>query len=367
MDCTDNKLHHSPQAENASTGFQFLQELQRLRQLCDVVLETSSGSLISAHRVVLAASSLYFRAMFVDGLLESTQRQITVMNFDPDIVEAVVMHAYNADFSLPADRVLPLMLAADYFQMIPLREVCSTFLQQNVGPEDCFGIKSIARQHSISTLSKFCKNFACDHFEEVITCDEYLTVPCDDLKDVISSDWIQVPREENVYLAVLRWVYHDLEERKHLFPEVMSHVRIPFVSPEFLSDLEQEVLMQNEKCQRFITEAHVYKNSPRKRHQMRHSPRIKPHKPFGLKNMILTVGHGSTVEQYDKDTGWTVIGHMDNHRYDIAACFHNGCLYAIGGEDEDGYDNVVYFDSVDCYHVKENRWSEAAPMLQPRK
>lgn len=108
--------------------------------------------------------------------------------------------------------------------------------------------------------------------------------------------------------------------------------------------------------------------------QMRDSPRIKSRRPFGLKNVILTVGHESTVEQYEKDTGWTVIGHLENYRFNIATCFLNGCLYAIGGslvedvvEDGQHFSNTVYFNSVDCYHVKENRWSEAAPMLQSRK
>lgn len=182
MACTDiavDYFHHVPQAANASTRFQSLYELQQLGQLCDVLLETSSGHCVSAHRVVLAASSPYFRAMFVGSMLESTQKKISLSNFDHDTLQALVMHAYNADFSLPADKVSLLMVAADFFQILPLHTECSSFIQQHLSPGNCLSIKIFAQQYGFSSLFDAATKFACGHFESVIACDmeHFLSIP----------------------------------------------------------------------------------------------------------------------------------------------------------------------------------------------
>lgn len=375
MECVgngSNQFHHSPQTSNASYSLLCLHEMQQQDQLCDVMLETSSNQQVAAHRVVLAASSPYFRAMFINKLLESTQRNIYIKDFDHDVLQAVVAYAYNTDFYLPPDRVLLLMIAADLLQMISLRQECSTFLEQQLSPANCLSLRAYAGLHNCSYLFDLCTKFASDHFEEIIACDEYLYLPCDQLKDLISRDEVRVTCEEAVYSAVLQWVYHDLESRKSSFPEIMSHVRLPFVSSQFLSgNVEQEMLIQNEdKCQAYIQEAYIYKKSPEKRPQLRYSPRAKPRKPSGLHDVILSAGgmcknHPiSAVEQYDLDTNtWTVLCNLDMARFGLAACFHGGCLYAIGGYNYD----IGYLNSIECYNVKENSWSKATPMLQPRR
>lgn len=372
MESTGDKFHHIPQIPSASNTLLGLRDMQQQGQLCDVTLETHSNQRIAAHRAVLAAASPYFRAMFVNKLLESTQRTVRMKDIDHDILQAVVAYAYSAEFFLSPDRVLLLMIATDLLQMLPLRDECSVFLQQQLRPETCLSLRAFAEMHNCSFLFNICTKYVSDHFEEVVACDEYLFLPGDQLKDLISRDDIRVTCEEKVYSAVMHWVYHDLEARKDTFPEIMSHVRLPFVSSQFLSaSVEQEMLVQNEvQCQLYVEEAHTYKESPEKRSQLKYSPRAKPRKPSGLKDLILTVGGMcknnplSTVEQYDLDSNtWMVLSDLETARFGLAACFHNGYLYAIGGYN----DTLGYLDSVECYHVKENTWRKAAPMLQARR
>lgn len=373
MECaTSAPFHCIPQPSNATSSLLFLHEMQQQNQLCDVLLETNNNHHIPAHRVILAAASPYFRAMFVNKLLESTQRSVYIQDIDADILQAVVAYVYNAEFFLPADRVLMLMIAADLLQMMPLHQECSSFLQGQLRPDNCLSLRAFAGLHNCSFLFDLCTRYASNNFEEVIAGDEYLFLPCDQLKDLISRDEVRVTCEEEVYSAVLRWVYHDLEQRRDSFPEIMSHVRLPFVSSQFLSgNVEQETLIQNEdQCQLYIQEAYTYKKSPEKRPQLRYSPRAKPRKPSGLHDVILVAGgmcknHPlSAVEQYHlEDDSWTALSHLETSRFGVAACFAGGCLYAIGGYN----DALGYLDSIECYDVKGNRWNKAAPMLQSRR
>ena len=119
-------------------------------------------------------------------------------------------------------------------------------------------------------------------------------------------------------------------------------------------------------CWRLI---YSYKASPEKRPQLCESPRAKPQKT-GLQDVILTAGGMcknspiSAVEQYEFDSNtWTVLCNLETARFGLAACFHNGCLYAVGGYN----DALGYLDSVECYNVRENRWNKAASMIQPRR
>ena len=65
-------LHHS---RMLSTN---LFNLRQCGSLCDVTLDCS-GTLISAHRVVLAACSKYFEAMFTSGMWETGKAKVILI------------------------------------------------------------------------------------------------------------------------------------------------------------------------------------------------------------------------------------------------------------------------------------------------
>ena len=360
-----------PPASAAAESLAVLRSMQQEGQLCDVVLETESGDQIAAHRNVLAACSPYFRAMFVGSLAESNQKIVYLKEIDFDILKSVVAYAYNAKFLLPTDEVMPLLIASDLLQIKPLFLACCDFLETQLQPENCLSIRAFAELHSCKQLFALCTAFATENFERVIECEEYLLLPCSQLKDLISRDEVRVSREEQVYAAVLQWVYHDLENRRGEIASIMSHVRLPFVSSEFLSsEVEQEHLMQSEEqCQEFIQEAYLYKSSPEKRPSLKHSPRAKPRKLSGLQDVILAAGGMSknqpisSLEQYDMrmDT-WTELTKMEVPRYGLAVCCHDGNLYTIGGYSE----NSGHLNSVECYNLKEDKWSVVAPMHHAR-
>ncbi len=76
-----------------------------LRQgfLCDVVFICGQGQIkqrISAHRLVVATLSDYFRAMFESNMLETKQREIVINDIDPDALEKLILYAYEGTLIL---------------------------------------------------------------------------------------------------------------------------------------------------------------------------------------------------------------------------------------------------------------------------
>ena len=100
-----------------------------------------------------------------------------------------------------------------------------------------------------------------EHFEEIIQCEEFLRLPSDQLIDIISRDEVRVSCEEQVYKAVLQWVYHDVESRRDDFKNIISNVRLPFVSFDFLSEhVEREHLIQERESARTMLKKHTCTN-----------------------------------------------------------------------------------------------------------
>ena len=80
-----------------------------------------------------------------------------------------------------------------------------------------------------------------DRFDEVMNTQEFLILPPEEVSKLLASDDLNIPNEEIIYQALLMWVNHDLAARKKFLPKLMSHIRLPLMSPqvrvEFLKEL----------------------------------------------------------------------------------------------------------------------------------
>ena len=65
--------------------------LQLEKSLCDVTLQATDGHQFDAHRLVLSASSPYFKAMFTGHMEESQQRLVIIRLVNPPFLAQVVM------------------------------------------------------------------------------------------------------------------------------------------------------------------------------------------------------------------------------------------------------------------------------------
>lgn len=85
-----------------------LESLNLLRcrkELCDVILEVGSKR-IYAHRVVLAACSPYFHAMFTGELQESRQTEVIIRDIDEHAMKILVEFAYASHITIEESKLL---------------------------------------------------------------------------------------------------------------------------------------------------------------------------------------------------------------------------------------------------------------------
>lgn len=111
-----------------------LQSLWKEGQLCDLTLVSSDSQTFEAHKIILAAASGYFRALFVGAgrhLRESfdqgtspKEQTIRLPAVSGDSLRSVLEIIYNKQLNISDANVEDLLAASNYLDIPVIREAC---------------------------------------------------------------------------------------------------------------------------------------------------------------------------------------------------------------------------------------------------
>ncbi|KAK6051081.1 BTB And Kelch, partial [Cooperia oncophora] len=124
------------------------------------------------------------------------------------------------------------------------------------------GLTKITDDNVLSILPAACR-LQFNEVQEVSGNEEFNYLSVERLVDLISHEELNVRSEEQVYLAVARWVRFNLPDRKQFLAKVqamfslMEHVRLPLCQPKFLvSTVSKDALvMADVTCRNLLDEA----------------------------------------------------------------------------------------------------------------
>lgn len=333
--------------------------------LCDIVLVAEHVE-IPAHKMVLASCSPYFYAMFT-GFTERESSRVTIQQVDPEALETLVEYVYTSQVEVTEENVQSLLPAANLLQLTDVRDACCDFLQAQLHPTNCLGIRRFADLHGCLDLVATTDSYIERHFTEVLECDEFYSLGAEQVAQLIASDTITVPSEERVFESVIAWIHHDVDTRSQFLPTLIEQVRLPLLSQEYLIQrVEVEPLLRsNSLCKDFIIEAmkfHLLKGDLKLQMSLT-SPRTKPRQPIGLPKVMLAIGGQApkairSVECYDfKEERWSHLSEMPGRRCRCGVAVVRGRVYAVGG-----FNGSLRVRTVDVYDPATDTWSSIASM-----
>lgn len=128
----------------------------------------------------------------------------------------------------------------------------------------------------------------------------------DELNDLIRRDELNVPTEESIFEACMRWIKWD-DSRENVLPQVLAKVRLPLLTPQFLADrvATEDLIRTSHQCRDLLDEAKDFHLMPERRGLVQ-SFRTRPRCCDFMIGQIFAVGgltkNGesvSTVEIYD--------------------------------------------------------------------
>lgn len=258
------------------------------------------------------------------------------------------------------------MVGASFLQLTKVRDACADFLISKFYPQNVLGIRHFADSLGTIHLVTAADKYIHKNFTRVSESDEFLNLNFNDLIEIISKDEINVPTEENIFEACMRWVKFDETNRAMLLPNVLSKVRLPLLSPPFLADrvATEDLIKTSHLCRDLLDEAKDFHLMPERRGLVQ-SYRTRPRCGEIVVGQIYAVGgltkNGdsvSTVEIYDPEKKeWRMGEAMSMMRSRVGVAVSGNKLYAFGG-----FNGTERLATVEIYDPKTKKWTQGKTM-----
>jgi len=90
-----------------------------------------------------------------------------------------------------------------YWHFTGVKQACSEFLEKQLDPSNCLGIRIFAENHGCESLRQAAELYSFKHFEDVTQLEEFCTLGLKDVELLLKSDEIQV----GCFITLPEYVY----------------------------------------------------------------------------------------------------------------------------------------------------------------
>ncbi len=119
------------------------------------------------HKLVLAACSPYFKAMFTSNFKECHASEVTLRDVCPQVISRLIDFAYTSRITVGEKCVLHVLLTAMRYQMEEVAKACCDFLTKNLEPSNVIGLLRFAEEIGCTDLHLRTREYISTHFNEV--------------------------------------------------------------------------------------------------------------------------------------------------------------------------------------------------------
>eukprot|EP00890_Picochlorum_soloecismus_P004562 jgi/Picsp_1/5106/NSC_02469-R1_kelch-like protein 8 len=190
------------------------------QSLCDVELRTNNKKTISAHKVVLAAHSPFFRAIFAGASQCMLENKNSTVEMPPDVDDATLLALLKALYigaggekesqRLLLDQVdVPKLLSAAYYLSIPvIVEMCCDYLMEMIELDTVVQILLLAEMHDCLSFYERAWEYLERNFGDLLrskAANSIADLSFSHIKALMGSRSIQIYREADFICASMIW------------------------------------------------------------------------------------------------------------------------------------------------------------------
>ena len=213
------------------------QLLQR-EELCDVFFEVGPLDGSAEHvrlggiRGVLAARSPAFRALLFEGEYKH-KIEVAMPQWNASAFRAMLGYTHTGRLRLDATFCVELLTLAAHFGLTELVRTCAAFIDENLHHGHACYMLEQADRHDRALFEK-CLEFIAWNCTEVIETDGFFALSESVLCKLLGSDELYMPREVDLYHAIVEWGHKRVEEEVaagRAARRMAEVVAAPMVSP----------------------------------------------------------------------------------------------------------------------------------------
>ena len=239
-------------------------------QFIDVRLKVCED-IFPAHRIVLAANSDYFHAMFTAEMKESNQKVIELKDesISSAAVKIVIDSIYTGDLPVNEENVFEVLAAADHLQVTTVVQQCCNFLkrefiQLRLDVNNYCLLSTVADRHGLRDLQEAAEKKMASMFKDISEGEEFLNhIGADQLFSLLSRDDLSAPSETFVFNSVMQWIKHKKEERMAVAAKVIGAVRLGLVDIRVvIEELNTEEMQRDPEVHMLVYETSIFKHMP---------------------------------------------------------------------------------------------------------
>ena len=239
-------------------------------EFIDVYLKVG-GDVFSAHRILLAASSDYFDAMFAHGMKESNQEVIELKDesISAAALKIVLDSIYSGDLQVNDENVFDVLVAADHLQVTSVVQKCcgylkTQFVQLRFDVQTYCQICTIADRHGLIDLQEATQLKMASMYKDVCGNEEFLShIDANQYSNLLNRDDLSAPSETFVFTSVMQWIKHKKEERMTVAAKVIGAVRLGLVDiKEVIRELNTEEMQRFPEIHLLLHESLLHTCTP---------------------------------------------------------------------------------------------------------
>ncbi|CAH1401518.1 unnamed protein product [Nezara viridula] len=221
------------------------------------------------HRIVLQSYSKYFDE--IDNLDQSTAIDLKEKNVTKEAFIAIYAWMLSLNDAglkfLTRDNIIEVLMASQSLQIRDLEEQCFALIDsKEIFSEghayQLFKKASHLKQNGIKELMvPRVQHF----FLPLVSSQDFLNLSLDDVCTFLSSNYIVVHSEMEVFMSAAKWLLENWDERKKHLPRVMTCVRFGLMNPPELIDIRKNPespeflrITEDTRIQKFIEDGMAY-------------------------------------------------------------------------------------------------------------
>ncbi|CAC5383801.1 unnamed protein product [Mytilus coruscus] len=302
------------------------------------------------HKVILAAFSAYFDAMFSSKLSELYQDEVIIHDVDKKTFSKILDFMYTGEITVTIQNVQDLMSTSSYLQIPFLQTQCERFMVRHIEIDNCIDVVKLGDAVGSDYLMSKGISFVCRHFSTVSNNKEFLTLTKIMINRILQNDQINAENEYTILKVLLLWIKYQKDKVE--ITDLMKNVRLSLLSETALEEtLENPLVKKDRNCVQLVND--VIKNKISKTEQTR---------TFETEDVMVVMWSSSYMPglhlacfSFVNNT-WYQLPGLPNHSTggSYGACSNDSDIYLCGGSG-----NPTAFHR---FNFLSNKWQKLGPI-----